>query len=32
MMDNIMIFGSIICVVLLLAIPALEIWERRRRR
>jgi hypothetical protein len=32
MWDNVIIFGSIIAVVLLLAIPALEIWEQRRRR
>jgi hypothetical protein len=30
--DNLVIFGSIICVVLLIAIPAFDIWAQRRRR
>jgi hypothetical protein len=32
MWDNLIIFGSIICVVLLIAIPALDLWEQRRHR
>lgn len=30
MWDNLVVFGSIICVVLLLAVPLLEIWEQRK--
>ena len=31
-MDNLVIFGSIICVVLLIAVPLFDIWSQRRRR
>jgi hypothetical protein len=30
--DNLIVFGSIVCVVLLIAVPLFDIWAERRRR